>query len=231
MLKEYLLKKEKSNVSRIKFMSKAVIPLRMLQTASFVEYYIREPVFIEVKRNMHLKSCEAIFQIVQYVPNNCIKSWQIYADARETNEIKTVLIRKIKWDKKEQIKHLKETKELMPPYIESQVYLCDKREKNFLMSFLEKIDFYMQKGLVLKNNTENERYSDEEINRKYDWGAVHVIYNSSKKWEYADTIQPIIDAMENIFQNTYKRNDIQLIYDFTYPIDLFMKNIISNEIL
>lgn len=83
---------------------KAVIPLLMLRYRAFVEYFIEEPTNVILYKNEKNVELDKIFSIKIDKPNSYLTFYSIYKSENNDNKTNYFFLRKVIWNKKEDIK-------------------------------------------------------------------------------------------------------------------------------
>ena len=229
LIVDELQNKETHNAKSITYASLAVIPLRMLQYDSLMEYYFREPEHIYLKNQKgETISFEQIFRVLQYKTNQSVKFWTIYGDEREGKELNRIILRKGKWDVKAQISQLQQTKGLGLPKVKLALHVCSQHEKEKITQKLKKADRKTFDGIQFVKPDDFNLCSHEEFHRKLDWGAVTVIYNKQKKIKGTKEIHQVTDCINQIMEGSLYVAGEDIVLDYTFPIEQYMNNVLHS---
>lgn len=229
MIVDELQNKECHNANSITYTSMAVIPLRMLQYDSLMEYYFREPEHIYIRNhNEGTISLEQIFRVMQYKTNQSVKFWIIYGDEREEKKLNRIILRKGIWNIKEQISQLQQTKGLGLPQVKLALHVCDPHEKEKIIKKLARADRKILDGIQFVKPDDFDLCSHEEFHRKLNWGAVTVIYNKQKKIKGTKEIHRVTDCIDQIMGESLYISDEDVVLDYTFPVEQYINNVLHS---
>ena len=229
LIVDELQNKECHNANSITYTSMAVVPLRMLQYDSLMEYYFREPEHIYIRnRNGGTISLEQIFRVIRYETNQSVKFWTIYGDEREAKKLDRIILRKGIWNIKEQISQLQQTKELGLPQVKLSLHVCDHHDRGKIIQKLTNADRKICAGIQLVKPDDFNLCSHEEFHRKLNWGAVTVIYNKQKKLKGTKAIHQVTDWIDQIIQESLYLSDEDLVLDYTFPMEQYINNVLHS---
>lgn len=218
--------KEKYNARSLEYSSSAVVPLRMLQYYSFVEYYFREPEYMYVINERGEKATlEQIFRIIKYKPNQTVEFWSIYGDEREGMDIHKIVLRKGCWNKKKQMVQLQKENGMGTPQVNISLHVCDNCEKRRIIGSLTRMDTKFSDGIQFRMPSNEKTYSDKEFHRKFNWGAITTIYNNKRTLEEKE-INQVTDCIDEIIEEDSFLSDVDIVLDYTFPIEEYLNNIL-----
>ncbi|WP_071142349.1 hypothetical protein [Acidaminococcus timonensis] len=223
-----LQKKEKYNAHSLVYSSLAVVPLRMLQYYSLVEYYFREPEYIyAINERGEKTTLEQIFRVIKYKTDQTMEVWSIYGDEREGTDVQKIILRKGCWNKEKQINQLQKEGGIGIPQVNMSLHVCDDYEKGKVIENLTRMDTKFCGGIQFRMDSNDKvySYSDKEFHRKFNWGAITTIYNNERKLEEKE-INQVIDYINKVMRESLFISGTDIVLDYTFPLEEYLKNIL-----
>ena len=163
--------------------------LVMIKYEELFDYYAEEPYSLTVQKKAGCKNEKfyCVFRVRTWNDKNGSNAWTIYSKGRKN--FNNIILRKVHWDMEEDKKYAKEhikdeRTQVLRAWPRISTYHKNYKKKNTdkLRKTMQKLDEIMENGFLLhETDKAGEQWREIEILRHYDWGQVHVTWDTSMR--------------------------------------------------